>query len=98
RLFLAARDRDEAERSAADLRIRIGVEAHTEAFDASDFPGHEAFARDVVNALGGLDGVLLCFGNMNDEDTAHRDAGAAVAILNQNFNGAVSLLTLFANH
>ncbi len=35
-LFLAARDSEEAERAASDLRIRFGVPVESGAFDADD--------------------------------------------------------------
>src|SRR5438270_634640 len=93
RLYLAARDGDEAARIASDVQIRCGAAVESGTFDACEFPDHERFARDVVDKLGGLEGVVLCFGTLGDEETARHQPDAALAILNQNFNGAVSLLT-----
>ena len=98
RLFLAARDRDEVARVAADVSVRAGVTALFGTFDASDFATHDGFIRDAAARLGGLDGLVVCFGTLGDEDAAQTDPGAALATLNQNFNGAVSLITLAARH
>ena len=97
-LYLAARDADEARRVAEDVSARAGVTAISGTFDASDFGSHDEFVRGVASKLGGLDGVVLCFGTLGDEDAAHTDPGTALATINQNFSGAVSLLTLAARH
>ncbi len=96
RLYLAARDAEEAARIAADVAIRGGVEARSGAFEAADFESHPAFMARVVEELGGLDGVVLCFGTLGDQQAAWRDSREALAIINQNYTGAVSILTLCA--
>ena len=67
-------------------------------FDASDFASHDGFIRDAAAELGGLDGVVVCFGTLGDEDVAQVEPDAALATLHQNFTGAVSLMTLAARH
>jgi short-subunit dehydrogenase len=98
RLYLAARDPDEARRVAEDVSARAGVPALSGTFDASDFASHDEFIRDAAGQLGGLDGVVVCFGTLGDEQAAQTDPGAALATLHQNFTGAVSLITLAARH
>ena len=97
-LFLAARDGNEVGRVASDLSIRSGVPALAGTFDAADFAAHDAFVRDAATKLGGLDGVIVCFGTLGDEDAAQIDPDAALATVHQNFTGAVSLLTIAARH
>src|SRR5208283_1228623 len=94
RLYLAARDGDEARRVAEDISVRAGVTALSGTFDASDFASHDEFIRHAAGQLGGLDGVVACFGTLGDEDAAQTDPGAALATIHQNFTGAVSLITL----
>ncbi len=67
-------------------------------FDASGFASHDEFIRHAATDLGGLDGVVVCFGTLGDEDAAQADPDAALATLHQNFTGAVSLITLAARH
>ncbi len=95
-LYLAARDSGEAQRIANDLAVRNGVDALSGRFDAADFSSHGEFVQRVVSELGGLDGVVLAFGTLGDEDAAQVAPGAALSTIHQNFTGAVSLLTLLA--
>ena len=67
-------------------------------FDASDFASHDEFVRRAAGELGGLDGVVVCFGTLGDEDAAQTEAAAALATIHQNFTGAISLITLAARH
>jgi decaprenylphospho-beta-D-erythro-pentofuranosid-2-ulose 2-reductase len=97
-LYLAARNADEARRVAEDVGARAGVTALSGTFDASDFASHDEFVRHAATALGGLDGVVVCFGTLGDEDSAQTDPGEALATIHQNFTGAVSLITLAARH
>jgi short-subunit dehydrogenase len=97
-LYLAARNADEARRVAEDVGARAGVTALSGTFDASDFASHDEFVRHAATELGGLDGVVLCFGTLGDEDSAQTDPEAALATIHQNFTGAVSLITLAARH
>lgn len=97
-VFLAARDLVEAERLAADITIRTGAVAISGVFDAAELYFHATFFEKTIAALGGLDGVILCFGTLGDEATAQTSPDQAVATVNQNFTGAVSLLTLAARH
>ena len=62
------------------------------AFDALDYPSHDAFVRDVFAAHGDLDLVLLAFGVLGDQDLAEVDAAEAGRIVDSNFTGAVSVL------
>ena len=98
RLYLAARDADEVQRVAEDISVRAGVSAFWGTFDAADFASHDEFVRHAAGQLGGLDGVVVCFGALGDEDAAQTDPGAALATIDQNFTGAVSLITLAARH
>jgi decaprenylphospho-beta-D-erythro-pentofuranosid-2-ulose 2-reductase len=98
RLFLAARNADEARRVAEDVGARAGVTAVSGTFDASDFASHDEFIRHAATELGGLDGVVVCFGTLGDEDAAQTDPSEALATIHQNFTGAVSLITLAARH
>ena len=98
RLYLAARNAEEARRVAEDVSVRAGVPALSGTFDASDFASHDEFIRHAATQLGGLDGVVVCFGTLGDEDVAQTDPGEALATIHQNFTGAVSLITLAARH
>lgn len=96
-LLLAARDLDEAQRNANDLRIRFGVEAQAIAFDALDFEHHETFWRDCVARAGGnLEGVILCYGFMTSRDQADQDPRQVRQTIDVNYTSPVSIFNLAA--
>ena len=96
-LYLASRDETENSRIASDITARAGVPAIAGTFDASDFASHGDLIARAAQQLGGLDGVVLCFGTLGDEDKAQVDATEALATIHQNYTGAVSLLTVAAH-
>ena len=96
RLFLAARDEQELERIASDVRVRFGATVHAGRFDAEAIDEHEAFLQTVIDALGGLDGVVWVAGTMDGLEEAFRQPSAVRRLIDVNFSGAASLLTLCA--
>jgi decaprenylphospho-beta-D-erythro-pentofuranosid-2-ulose 2-reductase len=66
-------------------------------FEATDYASHAPFVDTVARELYGLDGIVVCFGTLGDESVAQRDPAQALAVIEQNFTAAVSLLTLAAN-
>jgi decaprenylphospho-beta-D-erythro-pentofuranosid-2-ulose 2-reductase len=97
RLVLGAREVDEAERLAADLRVRYRAEASAAAFDALDFDSHSAFMDAAVDQLGGrLDGVVLCHGAMAEQADAQADFALVRSMIDTNYTSAVSVLNLAA--
>jgi short-subunit dehydrogenase len=96
RLFLAARDLDETERIAADIRMRAGAQAFVGNFEASDFSSHAGLISAAIEKLGKLDGLVIGVGALGDESLAKRDAREAISVINANFCGAVSILTVAA--
>jgi short-subunit dehydrogenase len=97
-LYLAARDLAEAGRIAQDLHIRADGAAYAGAFDAADFASHDTFVRKAIEALSGLDGVVVAFGTLGDETIAQADPAQALQTISQNFTGAVSIMTRCAEH
>ena len=98
-LQLAGRDMEELERIATDARVRHGIEAKPVFFDALRTETHEAFVRDCREASRDtLAGAVLCFGALGDQGAAQADPAEARRILDTNFTGAVSVLSILANH
>jgi short-subunit dehydrogenase len=96
-LILCARDMEENERVASDVRVRCEVDARTLCFDAEDFSGHPAFFEKCKDVAGdALFGVVLCFGFMDSQKKAQADFSIARKIIDINFTSAVSILELFA--
>lgn len=98
-LLLAGRDVEELDRLAADLRLRFGVKTQSRAFDALALDTHGAFVEACRKASeDSLAGAVLCFGYLGDQSVAQKDPTEARRILDTNLGGAVSILSLLANH
>lgn len=99
RLVLAARDEEELETIAADLRVRYGAKVQTLPFDAVNFRSHGAFwKRALVAAEGEIDGICLCFGTMFSQAEAARDWSKSKATIDGNYSAAVSILNIAADY
>lgn len=91
-LYLAARNLAEAERLAADLRIRYNVEAAAGLFDAEDYEGHREFIKKAVRRMGDVEGVVLAYGYLGEQEAAEKDYEETFRVLDRNFTSAVSVL------
>lgn len=99
RLVLAARNTDELARTAGDLQARLQANVHTMPFDALDFAAHAEFVRQATQAFpGGLDGVVLCYGDLADQAVAQADFDVARRTIDVNFTSAVSVLERLAEY
>lgn len=95
-VWIGARDVAEAERIAADVRVKTGVNAVAGAFDAIDMDAHPALVADIEAAIGPLDCAVLAFGDMGELDEDHTDFAAARRVIDVNFTGAASLCEAIA--
>jgi short-subunit dehydrogenase len=96
-LLLAARDLDEAGRIAADIETRSGARVYSGRFEASDFAAHADLISLAREKMGRLDGVVAGAGALGDESLAKHDVREAISVINANYCGAISILTLAAN-
>jgi short-subunit dehydrogenase len=101
-LILAGRDAEELQRSAADLRLRHGVEVAVESFDALDFDSHRAFFQLCVQRAeswqAGEFGIVLCHGYLPNQREAASDVSIARRVIDTNYTSAVSILNLAADY
>jgi decaprenylphospho-beta-D-erythro-pentofuranosid-2-ulose 2-reductase len=98
-LLLAGRDPEELHGLATDLAVRHGVKAEGRTFDALALETHGAFVEACRKASeDSLAGAVLCFGYLGDQSIAQGDLSEAKRILDTNLVGAVSILSLLANH
>jgi len=95
-VYLAEPDLAEAERVAADLAIRTGVQTRAGAFDATDFDAHPAFVDAVEEALGPLEVALVAFGLMGDQAASEQDFAEAHRVIDVNYTGAASICEAIA--
>ena len=79
--------------------MRYGVAARAERFEALDFDGHAAFFERLAKGFGdGIGGVVLCYGEMSDEEHARSDRDVLRRMVDINYTSAVSVLECAAAH
>lgn len=92
-LVLAARDAAEAGRTAADLRLRFGVPATALAFEARDAAATAALVSRAESALpGGIEGVVVAFAEMPDQQEVERDPAVGLSMIDVNVRSTMALL------
>lgn len=98
-LVLAGRSEAPLQANARDLEVRYGVRARVRLFEALDFASHAGWIEDCAAEIeGGLSGVLLCYGAMEDESEAASDPERARRMIDVNFSSPVSILDRAAEH
>jgi len=90
-VVLAVRDPQRSAAEADALRAAGAREVDVVAFDALA-PDHDAWVDDVFDRHADLDLVLVAFGVLGDQAVSETDAAAAVAVVQTNFTGVVSVL------
>ena len=95
-VVLAGRDRDDLDRSAADIGIRHNVAVRVAEFDAEAIDTHDAFVAKCAELAaefgGGPLNVFLAFGLMPDQAAIDRDPDQAQRTIQATYAGAVSVL------
>ncbi len=94
RIILAGRSISSMENFAQDLRLRFEIEVLVYSFDATHFSTHSDFYRNLSIAP---DIVICAFGYLGDQALAQTNWDMFNQILNSNYNGAVSILSVVSN-
>jgi len=89
RLILVGRDEARLENIATDLRMRGAGAATPRCLDCAA-PAAAARLRDMVDALGGLDILLLAYGALGDQTELEKDPTAAAELIRTNFGSAAA--------
>jgi short-subunit dehydrogenase len=98
-LVLAARDIDDFNHTASDLRIRHGIEVQTIPFEATDLQHLETFWNKCLELTDGkLEGAILLQGSLPTQSDAQRDLALVHDTITINYTSPATLLTLAANH
>ncbi|MEX2582151.1 MAG: SDR family oxidoreductase [Gemmatimonadota bacterium] len=98
-LLLTARDGEELQAIAADLRIRHDVEVEIRTLDVQGLIGDPEPLADLLDLAGDrLAGAVLGVGYLGEQDEAQRDWSEARRVLEVNFVGAVAALEPIARH
>jgi short-subunit dehydrogenase len=92
-VILAGRDRDDLDKSAADIALRSGRRAIVLDFDALDYASHESVIARAREAAGtGTLNLFLAFGMMPAQAEIDVNAKLAFRTIESNYVGAVSIL------
>jgi decaprenylphospho-beta-D-erythro-pentofuranosid-2-ulose 2-reductase len=97
RLYLLGRDAERLSTEAADLRVRGAESVQFSQLDFNNFDHHTATLNTAVNAMGGIDVVLIAHGTLGDQKACEQDFSATLQELNTNMISVISLLTHLAN-
>lgn len=93
-VWVGARNLDEAERIAADIRVRTGVNAVAGAFDARAPEQFAALVSKIEASVGPVGHAVLAFGDMGDDGPL--DPERIARIIAVNYLGAAALAEVFA--
>jgi decaprenylphospho-beta-D-erythro-pentofuranosid-2-ulose 2-reductase len=96
---LCARNIEEAHRIAADIKVKFGIEnIIVKQFDTSDFDSHEELIKSAHDELGGIDIALAGTGELGDQIKARNSVSMIKSIIDSNFVGLVTTLSVVANY
>lgn len=95
-LYLVGRRPDRLQAVADDLRVRGGAPLEFEVLDLNRLEDHPAMIERAVQALGGLDTVLIAHGTLSDQAACQGSVERTLAEMHTNALSVVSLLTLLA--
>lgn len=92
-VILAGRRSERFSSLAADISVRHNVKTFVVEFDASKTETHQHFFSDLRMRP---EVVVYSIGHLGDQMKARTDTELALEIMNSNYTGAVSILSLFA--
>lgn len=92
-IVLASRNTERLEQYAKDIRIRYEVEVDVVYFDACDLTSHQPFLENLPRPV---EGLLLAFGYMEEQEKAQADSETLQLTINTNFTAAAHFTEKFA--
>ena len=95
-LFLAGRTAAKLEDVSNDLKVRGAKHTETFLLDLSDLDRHQEMIQAAIEALGGLDMVLIAHGTLSDQQSCQQSVAKTLEELTTNFTRVISLLTILA--
>lgn len=96
RLFLAARNNEQLEAIAQDLRVRGADAVAAFSCDFNDLASFGGMLEVLDEQLGSPDRVLIAYGTLPDQADAEQNPDAAARALHINFNSPAVLLNMLA--
>ena len=97
-LFLVARNADKLAATADDLKLRGALSVYTHELDVLNFDRHRPVIDAAVEALDGIDLVLIAHGTLPDQKACEQSFELARKEFEINALSTISLLTYLANY
>ena len=98
RFLLAGRNEERLESVAADLEARGAGRCLCWQIDLAEAVNPFQTFQDMVDALGGVDHVLVFYGVLGDQEQAERELAEARSIIKTNFSSVAEWCLAAANH
>jgi len=95
-LYLVARNKLKLEAMASDLKVRGASATHVEVLDVLDYDRHKKVINAAIDALDGLDVVLIAHGTLPDEKACEQSFELTRREFEINALTTISLLTHLA--
>jgi len=96
-LYLMGRNAERLGGIAADLKVRGAESTQFAMLDVNDFPHDAAVLDAAIDALGGIDIVLIAHGTLGNQKACEQDFAATLQELHTNAICVISMLTHLAN-
>src|SRR5262245_844235 len=96
-IALSARNADKLLEMESDLKVRGAAKVLTFPSELTAVHHHAPQVDEVWNALGGLDAVLIAYGNLPDQQACEKSFDAAKDALQVNLISVISWLTQISN-
>lgn len=97
-LYLLARNEQRLETLEKDLKIRGASSVQSSVFDVSDSAKTESILTKAIDAMKGIDIVLIAHGTLPDQKACEKDYELCFRELNTNMISTIHILTLLANY
>ena len=97
-LYLVARNEAKLGAIAADLKVRGATAVHREVLDVLDYDRHKPVIEAAINALDGLDIVLIAHGTLPDQKACEQSFHLTRKEFEINALSTISLLTHLATY
>lgn len=97
-LYLLARNGERLHSLASDLRVHGAAVVHHAVFEANALDLHAQLLTQAIEALGGLDAVLIAHGTLSDQHACEQSVELTLHELQTNALSVIALLTRLANY
>jgi decaprenylphospho-beta-D-erythro-pentofuranosid-2-ulose 2-reductase len=96
--FLVGRSSEKLEAVQNDLKVRGAKRAESYVLDISQLDRHQEMVELAIEALDGLDMVLIAHGTLGDQRLSQENVTKTLEEFTTNCTSVISLLTLLANY